>query len=259
MSKNIFETFECSKHGEYQGKKIPRFFSKTGDGKEFIDPICPKCDRDRREKKEIEYNLERARTRQTFVEKQIGIAGISKRFMGKDFENYSVNYPKQSHVLKIAKRYAKSLKERVSNGDCLVFCGGPGTGKSHLASAIVQSAIKGSMTAIYLTITDIVLMARSTYNHRAERTLKDEMAAINDLDLLVIDEIGQQVGREDQWILFHIIDTRYRMKKPVILISNLNVSELTEYLGERVVDRVCEGLGMIIPFNWPSHRKNGKK
>lgn len=255
MIENVFETFSCSKHGDYNGKKIPNFFKKEDDVKDFIDPLCPKCDRDRIELDKSRYKLDRAKAMQTFVEKKIGISGIYKRFEGKDFNNYTVNCREQAYALKIAEKYSRTLKDRVSNGDSLIFCGGPGTGKSHLASSIVKSAINGFMTAAYLTVTDVVLMARSTYNRASEKTLRDEMETINGLDLLVIDEVGQNIGNEDRWLIFHIIDTRYRMNKPVILISNLNIPGLIDYLGERAVDRVCEGQGVTVPFGWSSHRK----
>lgn len=263
MSGNVFETFTCSKHGKYNGKKIPNFWSKNGDvdgnGESLIDPICPKCDRDRVEKDKSRYMLDRAKARRTFVEKKIGKSGIYKRFEGKDFINFYVDCHEKAYALRVAEKYASTLKDRVSNGDSLIFCGGPGTGKSHLASAIVKSAINGFMTAAYLTVTDVVIIARSTYNQRAERTLMDEMKDINRLDLLVIDEVGQNIGNEDRWLLFHIIDTRYRMCKPVILVSNFNIPELIDYLGERIVDRVCEGHGVAVPFGWKSYRKGDQK
>ncbi|MBF0099052.1 MAG: ATP-binding protein, partial [Magnetococcales bacterium] len=44
-----------------------------------------------------------------------------------------------------------------------MFCGGPGTGKTHLAAAMIQAAITVGRTAAYLSVYDLVLLARSTY------------------------------------------------------------------------------------------------
>lgn len=246
-------SFQCEKHGSYQGRQIPNAlrFACRGD---FFDPVCPECDQEHWNRKKVGERLERAKTRQAWAEKQIGQAGIAKRFRGKDFDGYQAGTPGQKYALDVARRYSKTLKDRVVSGDCLIFCGGPGTGKSHLASAIVQIAIQATMTAMYLTVMDLVLVVRATYHQKAEMTLRGELKAITDLDLLVIDEVGQQVGREDHWLLFHLIDTRYRMQKPVILISNLNRPGLTEYLGERAMDRMSEGAGVVVPFDWASHR-----
>jgi len=43
--------------------------------------------------------------------------------------------------------------------------------------------------------------------------------------------------------------------KPTILISNLSEQELGIYIGERVLDRMMEGQGAIIAFDWESYRK----
>jgi hypothetical protein len=74
-------------------------------------------------------------------------------------------------------------------------------------------------------------------------------------DLLVLDEIGVQYGTEtEQKILFRIIDLRYEEMKPTILISNLAIPAFTEFVGERVVDRMRENGGMLFAFDWESYR-----
>lgn len=246
-------TFNCKIHGGYQGFPVPNFLNVSENGR-YLDPVCPDCDQDRVDRIQESDRAEIARRRQLWVEKQIGVCGIHRRFRGKTLENYTTSTHEQRAALAVAERYLSTLQERVYAGDCLIFCGGPGTGKSHIATAIVSEAIRNYLTSAYLTVTDLVLIARSTYHKKSATTLREELTALSRLDLLVIDEVGQQVGREDQWLLFHVIDTRYREKKPTILISNLDIPGLTAYVGERVIDRFAEGSGVIVPFNWPSYR-----
>ena len=74
-------------------------------------------------------------------------------------------------------------------------------------------------------------------------------------DLLILDEVGVQFGSDaEKLILFEIINTRYQDMKPTILISNLTLVELGKYIGERVVDRMREGGGAILSFDWDSYR-----
>ena len=74
-------------------------------------------------------------------------------------------------------------------------------------------------------------------------------------DLLILDEVGVQFGSEtEKMILFEIINGRYEQLKPTIVISNL-ADALTDYLGERVVDRLREGGGRMLIFDWPSYRR----
>ena len=75
-------------------------------------------------------------------------------------------------------------------------------------------------------------------------------------DLLILDEIGLQHGSEaEKIILFEILNERYMQCKPTILISNLDINDLKEYITERVIDRMREGGGQKIVFNWESNRR----
>lgn len=75
--------------------------------------------------------------------------------------------------------------------------------------------------------------------------------------MLILDEVGVQFGSEsEKIILFEILNERYLNMKPTILISNLNPAALQEYVGERVMDRMRENGGIILKFDWKSHRSN---
>ena len=43
--------------------------------------------------------------------------------------------------------------------------------------------------------------------------------------------------------------------RPTILISNLTEEELGKYIGDRIIDRMKEGQGAVIKFDWESYRK----
>jgi DNA replication protein DnaC len=42
--------------------------------------------------------------------------------------------------------------------------------------------------------------------------------------------------------------------RPTILISNLTVGELGAFIGERALDRMKEGGGAVLAFDWTSRR-----
>jgi hypothetical protein len=48
---------------------------------------------------------------------------------------------------------------------------------------------------------------------------------------------------------------RYEEMKPSLLVSNLTVDEIIDYLGDRVFDRMRENGGAVLAFNWTSHRQ----
>lgn len=75
------------------------------------------------------------------------------------------------------------------------------------------------------------------------------------LDLLILDEIGAQLGTDwERLMLFKIINERYKQVLPTILISNLDRGQLSDYLGARIVDRMSEGGGTTLTLDWESYR-----
>ena len=71
----------------------------------------------------------------------------------------------------------------------------------------------------------------------------------------MLDEIGLQHGSEsEKIILFEILNERYMQCKPTILISNLDIKDLKEYITERIIDRMRDGGGQKIVFDWESNR-----
>lgn len=74
------------------------------------------------------------------------------------------------------------------------------------------------------------------------------------MPLLVLDEIG--VSRGSEWEaeqLFTVVDERYRLERPTVVVSNLPAGEIKQLVGDRVYDRLREG-AKVVPMNWPSHR-----
>ncbi|MNL75123.1 DNA replication protein DnaC [compost metagenome] len=73
--------------------------------------------------------------------------------------------------------------------------------------------------------------------------------------MLVLDEIGVQHGTDtERMLMFSILNERYNQMKPTILISNLAREPLEKYLGERAFDRMREGGGRMVVFDWESYR-----
>ena len=71
----------------------------------------------------------------------------------------------------------------------------------------------------------------------------------------MLDEVGSQFGSDtEKLFIFDIIDGRYQNMKPTILISNLDIDGIKDAIGDRCVDRLREGGGMMVAFNWGSQR-----
>lgn len=74
--------------------------------------------------------------------------------------------------------------------------------------------------------------------------------------LLVIDEVGVAFGTESERTIFYqIINGRYERVLPTVLVSNLAEKDLPASIGERAMDRLREGGGVTLVFDWESYRK----
>ena len=183
-------------------------------------------------------------------------SGVPKRFEKASFENYEQTEA-NAKAKRFCQAYANKWQERKAKGGGLILCGKPGTGKNHLACAIINHVIEQYQDeALLTTALRIARKVKSSWNKNAEESEEQVMRTYIVPNLLVIDEIGVQFGSEaEKIILFEIINERYEAMKPTILISNLSQQELGAYVGERIVDRMREGGGAMIAFDWESYRK----
>lgn len=187
--------------------------------------------------------------------KKIIKAGVPDRFRGRVFGNYKTETGPQQHALKAAHMYAKNFKEALNVGASMIFCGGPGTGKTHLACAIANYLIAEDYDPLFISVIKAVRGVKETYRNDSELKEQEVIDKFISVDLLIFDEVGVQFGsKTEEMIVFEIINGRYEEIKPTIIISNYNLNGLEKYLGARVMDRLKEGGGIVVPFDWKSYR-----
>lgn len=238
----------CEKHGEYTERGFNVFGKVTWSG-------CNACRTEERNE-ELRKDAEKAeRERQDSIEARLNFAGIPMRFRGKTLNNYLADTDAKIEALATAKSIVENWTEHRKAGTAVVFSGNPGTGKSHLAIAILQVVMETG-TGMYLNVLDLVRMVRDTWR-RTGQSESDMLNTLGGLDLLVIDEVGVQYGTDgEQVILFDVLNRRYLDFRPTILLTNLKSKEFEEFIGARAFDRLREG-GIWQRFAWESFR--GKK
>lgn len=223
---------QCDVHGEYQQNVL-----ESNQEVRWL-PTCPKC------------------TREAAMATILGRAAVPLRFQRKSFDDYTVNVPGQRGALAIAKAYAQGFEEQLTIGRCLVFCGLPGTGKTHLAAAILNTIVAGGRGGLYATVYSAVSRVKETWSKGGGERERDAIAKLVLPDLLVLDEVGVQFNSEaEKIILFEIINGRYEKVRPMILVSNLDIKGVEDSIGYRAVDRLREGGGRVVVFDWESHRR----
>jgi DNA replication protein DnaC len=242
----------CSSHGPYTATGT-RYM-----GKREIWTGCPDC-------KEAELAAERqaeakkqAEQAQRVIEAMLEEAAIPKRFMGRTLDNFKASNSKQSAALSIAREFASNFEIHRKKGTGLIFSGLPGTGKSHLATAILQ-AIMPDHCGVYVTCMQMIQAVRATWRKDSEKTEVQVLKTFGAVPLLVLDEVGVQYGTDgEKNLIFEVLDRRYRDMLPTIILTNENTEGLKALVGERSFDRLTESCRWV-SFDWGSYRQTAKK
>ena len=221
---------------------------------------CPKCMieiRDAEAKKQIERDKQAALEReQRRWAAKIGSAAIPERFKDRTLDSYVAKTSGQKKALAFAKEYADNFDQVMRTGRSAVFVGKVGTGKTHLAVGIALSIMQQQKSPVFVTVQRLIRRVKDSWRTK-EETETEVINAFALPDLLILDEVGVQFGSEfEKQVLFDVLNERYEKLKPSILLSNIPSEQLSDYLGERVTDRLRENGGALIGFNWDSYRKN---
>ena len=192
-------------------------------------------------------------------EAAIGQACIPARFRSLTFESFVPETPAQLETLTRVRDYAEGFAEHKGRGTGLVLAGKPGTGKTHLAAAAMLTLLDAGVWVQYTACMGLIRMVRETWGKDSERTERSVIRLLGEqIDLLVIDEVGVQYGTEsEQHILFEVLDRRYAEMRPTILITNQDKVNFKALIGERISDRLTQTHDWIA-FNWASYRREAR-
>lgn len=240
----------CDKHGEYPEYS---FMVRTPNRPEHrMCSICPAC---------ASIALEGAE--QALLDHRIAdllnCAGIGRRFERCELDNYEAVNADAERNRETCRRYADTWPERLAAGTCMAMIGRCGTGKNHLAVGLAKKIIRDHRASILITdVMQITRAVKSTWRANATHTEMEALSHFTSPDLLIIDELGAQLGNLSELaILQELVNIRYESVLPTIVISNLTLEQLRQGVGDRIVDRVTDGGCNRVVFNWESYRGNG--
>lgn len=120
----------------------------------------------------------------------------------------------------------------IERAEVVHLLGPPGTGKSHLATALAVEAVKAAKSVYFSTLADIIA---SLAKAEREGQLRERIRYLCRASLLVVDEIGYlPVVPGGGNLFFQLVNARYE-KGAMVLTSNRGFAEWGEVFGDPVV------------------------
>lgn len=155
------------------------------------------------------------------------------------FENFQVRgriglAPLQADSLEQAYNHSQQFAN--SPKGWLVLQGKYGSGKTHLAAAIANFSVDLDIPTLFITVPDLLDVLRFSYND-PDATFEERFEEIRNVDLLVMDDFGTQNATSwAQEKLFQIINYRYINQLPMVITTNLGLSDIEGRIRSRIQD-----------------------
>ena len=169
------------------------------------------------------------------------------------FESFSLSYysslPTEQYqameqILSTCRSYAASFSPERSGS--LVMLGDTGLGKTHLSLAIAGALLEKGFSVVYDSTGSLLhKMEREQFRHGAEQQ-EDVSDLLQDCDLLILDDFGTEFDYAfNRSAVYTLINSRTGSRKPVIVNTNLTVTEIRERYGDRVLSRLLSSAQIL--------------
>jgi DNA replication protein DnaC len=211
---------------------LQRKYGKSGEW--YYHPCTSECEKKNEQR---EWELARRDARVASLRER---SGLSKRMRGYTLANFRPTISNAAGRARVkVDGYLESWDENREAGRGLYFCGGVGTGKTHLAVAVMNELMRRKrVPSLFVTVPELLDNLRETYN-KPGRNLDEWMDAVQNAEFLVLDDLGSE--RPTEWVkerIFVIVNHRYRDALPTVFTSNIGPKDLAEQLGERTASRI---------------------
>ncbi len=153
-------------------------------------------------------------------------------FRDKTFEKFDAAMPGVREAYEVALHYAEDPM------GWLVFGGGYGAGKTHLAAAIANACEQAGVPVIFAIVPDLLDHLRAAFAPNSETTYDALFDKIREVQLLVLDDLGAE--NSTAWAtekLFQLINYRYNYRMPTVITTN---HRLLSHMDERIRSRLSD-------------------
>ena len=168
------------------------------------------------------------------MEKSVSRLNLPPRFNKADLDTFDQSY--QPRAFAMAQEFSKGFTKATARG--IYLFGLPGSGKTHLVSAIARTLIPQNVVR-FVTVPELLLDIKKSFNNSH---INDEyLDILGKTQVLILDDLGSE--KPTEWVqetLFVLLNRRYTHYLPTIITSNCSLDQLAERLGYRIASRIAE-------------------
>lgn len=197
--------------------------------------------------------------RHALIEAGMRSSGLSMLITKQSFDNFSLDYYKdspkdrsmmESHYRNLryyAETFALDAAHPIPRN--LLLFGGTGLGKTHLSTAIARVVIEKGYDVYYNSAVGMISdFEYRRFGNAIASDGGDDTSKYTECDLLIIDDLGTEVVNQFTLsCLYHVINTRINLQKPMIINTNLLSADIRKIYTDRLSSRLL-GEFLQVPF-----------
>lgn len=226
---NLNDIPKCNICGEPIGIVVNTIF---GSG---VYPRLCKCGRERLNKQKEEADNKQKQIR---LDRILESSMMSKGLKKCTLKNWNHKLGNEN-LFKIASKYIEKFSEMKENNHGMLIYGDPGGGKTYFSECIANALIDKLIPVICvgaIALTERVSKSKWSFGSEGIFTV---LNVLENADLLVLDDLGTE--EDTKWtraVMYQVIEKRNSCKLPLIVTTNMSISDLHERYDERTYSRL---------------------